>query len=226
MRIIFLSDTHGATLRHPIPDGDVLVHCGDFSKKGSEKELAAFRDWYFSFPHKTKLFIAGNHDLLFEKNAASARELVSDGIYLLDEGVMIDGVRFYGAPWTPEFYSWAFMRPRGARMREVWQKIPAGTDILITHGPPQGVLDYVPGSASHVGCEELAKSIEELKPAVHVFGHIHEGYGLEKRIWEGGRETLFINASNCNLRYEAVNPPVVIDAKIEACGRLTVTVVS
>jgi predicted phosphodiesterase len=226
MRIVFLSDTHGATLRHPVPDGDVLVHCGDFSKKSRDKELVAFRDWFFSFPHNIKIFIAGNHDLVFERDPARARSAVPGGVYLLDQELTVDGVRFYGAPWTPEFYDWAFMKPRGSGMREVWQKIPAGTDILVTHGPPFGILDFVPHSEVHAGCEELAVRVAEIKPAVHAFGHIHEGYGTEKRTWPGGRETLFVNASNCDVDYDGINPPLAVDVRIESCGKLSVVPVS
>jgi len=211
MRLVFLSDTHGASLHHPIPDGDVLVHCGDFSKLGKENELIAFREWYFSFSHPHKIFIAGNHDLMFENDPVKARSIVDAGIYLLDEAIVIDGFKFYGSPWTPEFYSWAFMRERGHALKAYWDKIPSDTDILLTHGPAMGVLDYVPHSNMHVGCEELHLRLEEIRPSIHAFGHIHESYGTELMTWQDGAQTLAINASVCDLRHTAINPPVVVE---------------
>jgi Icc-related predicted phosphoesterase len=211
MRLVFLSDTHGFKLHHPVPDGDVLVHCGDFSKLGKEKELLAFKEWFFSYPHLQKIFVAGNHDLMFEKDPAKARSLVDGGIYLRDESITIEGFKIYGSPWTPEFYSWAFMRPRGAAMKDLWEKIPLDTDILLTHGPAMGVLDHVPDKDEHVGCEELRVRLAVVRPSIHVFGHIHESYGAAVVPWGGGVETLAINASNCDLDYSAVNAPVVVD---------------
>jgi len=211
MRIVFLSDTHGAKLQHQVPDGDVLIHCGDFSKLGKEQELLAFSEWFFSFPHRHKIFIAGNHDLMFEKDPVKARTLVNEGIYLLDESKVIEGFKFYGSPWTPEFYSWAFMRPRGDEIKTYWEKIPDDTDILLTHGPAIGVLDYVPHSNLHVGCEELRIKLDTLRPSIHAFGHIHESYGVKSMMWEGGESTLAINASICDLQHRGVNPPVVVD---------------
>lgn len=226
MRIVFVSDTHGAKLQHDIPEGDVIVHCGDFSKKGTEKELLAFNDWWSALPHLHKIFIAGNHDLMFENSPEHARCLVSGGTYLLDSELVVEGFRFYGSPWTPEFYSWAFMRPRGVPLKKVWERIPSDTDVLVTHGPPQGGLDYVPRSQLHVGCEDLAQAVERVRPAVHAFGHIHEGYGCERKSWGASRDTIFVNASTCNLRYDAVNPPIVIDLFKDDEGRTDAHVVN
>jgi Icc-related predicted phosphoesterase len=217
MRIVFLSDTHGAKLSHPVPEGDLLIHCGDFSKLGKEKELLAFSEWFFACPHRHKIFIAGNHDLMFEKDPALARSLVSEGIYLLDQDVTIDGYKIYGSPWTPEFYSWAFMRQRGNALKMIWEKIPDDTDILLTHGPAMGTLDYVPHSDMHVGCEELKIRLAAIRPSIHAFGHIHEGFGFETMKWERDEETLAINASVCDLKHQAIKPAVVVD--IERVGR-------
>lgn len=218
MRFVFLSDTHGVTLQHPVPAGDVLVHCGDFSKKGTEKELIAFRTWFFSFPHAIKIFVAGNHDLMFENDPVQARSLVDGGTYLLDQNICLDGINVYGSPWTPEFYSWAFMRPRGKPMQEIWDQIPAQVDVLVTHGPPRGVLDFVPGSQTFVGCEDLASAVNRIKPTLHVFGHIHEGYGTKVLEWEDGSKTLCINASICNLGAAGINRPVVVDVVKETAA--------
>jgi hypothetical protein len=109
----------------------------------------------------------------------------------------------YGTPWQPEFFNWAFNLPRGEKLKEKWDMIPVDTDILITHGPPFGKLDYVRYGNENVGCEELMKRVEEIKPKIHVFGHIHEGYGY---VFDGN--THYINASVLNDRYEYRNKPV------------------
>jgi len=219
MRLVFLSDTHGANLHHPVPDGDVLIHCGDFSKLGKEKELLEFSEWFFSYPHKHKIFIAGNHDLMFEKDPGKARSLVGAGIYLLDQEVIIDGFKIYGSPWTPEFYSWAFMRKRGCELKFFWDKIPKDTDILLTHGPAMGILDYVPKSGMYVGCEELKQRLAVVRPSIHAFGHIHESYGTQILNWNDVEETLAINASICDLTLHGVNVPFVVDIDRTAEGK-------
>jgi Icc-related predicted phosphoesterase len=123
---------------------------------------------------------------------------------LQDSGVTIGGVRFYGSPWTPEFNAWAFNLARGAALRRRWAQIPRTTDVLITHGPPRGILDRV--GRDHTGCDDLADAIRLIQPPLHVFGHIHEGYGVARH----GRTTL-INASSLDDKGQATNPPIVVD---------------
>jgi len=97
--------------------------------------------------------------------------------YLENSGVEIDGVKFWGSPWQPEFFNWAFNLPRGRRLAEIWALIPDDTEVLITHTPPYGILDRV-DSGEHVGCEDLRRALQRVKPKVHVFGHIHEDRGV------------------------------------------------
>jgi Icc-related predicted phosphoesterase len=206
LRIVCLSDTHNKLSSIAVPDGDILVHAGDFCGHGRLNEVKMFNEEIGKLPHKHKIVIAGNHDWPLERQPQEARELLTNVIYLQDESFEIEGLNFYGSPWQPEFFSWAFNLPRNsAKLAEKWDMIPAGTDIVITHGPPHGILDKT--SSGHLaGCELLRKRLEVLKPQAHVFGHIHEGYGTHKQ-----DETLFVNASNLNERYNAVNAPVVID---------------
>ena len=119
-------------------------------------------------------------------------------------------ISVYGSPWTPEFCRWAFNLPRGEALRRVWSRIPDSTDILITHGPPHGRGDLTLHS-SHFGCRDLLHEIQHrIKPRVHVYGHIHEGYGTS---FDG--QTLYVNASNLDLGYEANNPCIVIDLPLD-----------
>ena len=204
MRIVCISDTHNLHDRLVVPDGDVLVHAGDATSRGAERDLRAFDAWLATLPHRHKLVIAGNHDFGFERDAAAAR-WIAHATYLQDRAVTLEGVTFYGSPWQPAFYDWAFNLPRGAPLRAVWDRIPTGTDVLITHTPPHGVLDRTVGG-EHVGCEELALAVARVRPKLHVFGHIHEGYGVLER--DGTR---FVNASTCDVRYRPVQAAVVVD---------------
>jgi len=161
--------------------------------------------------------IAGNHDWLFQREPQEARRRLGGVTYLQDSAVIIDGLRFWGSPWQPWFLSWAFNLPRGRALREKWALFPEGTDVLITHGPPYGLHDRVGktfskmvsavmGQGEHAGCRDLLQAVTRLSPRLHVFGHIHEGYGQTRR-----GDTLHVNASICDARYRPTNPPVVVD---------------
>lgn len=205
MRIVAISDTHGLHDHIAVPDGDVLVHAGDVTRHGELDELPALNDWFASLPHPHKLLIAGNHDWCFEELPEGCRQLLTHVTYLQDEAVTIAGVTFYGSPWTPWFHSWAFNLHRGRPIRQKWLQIPHGTDVLITHGPPLGILDQtLEGKA--VGCEYLREIVGLLTPKLHIFGHIHEGAGIVEA--DG---TAFVNASTLTRRYMPTNPPIVID---------------
>lgn len=190
----------------PIPEGDILIHAGDMTLDGKKREIVAFAEWFSQHPHPHKVAIAGNHDWGFQKDrAASERILEKAGIlYLRDSGEKIGGLNFWGSPWQPWFYDWAFNLPRGFIIRKKWDLIPEGTDVLITHGPPANILDECP---EPVGCEDLREVLGRVKPKLHVFGHIHEGYGFLEHLG-----TLYVNASTCDGEYQPNNPPVVVNA--------------
>lgn len=212
MKVVCISDTH---LRHQrsnivVPDGDLLIHAGDATFRGSKREILAFNEWFAALPHKHKIFVAGNHDWSFEKANQLARNCLAPHItYLQDSEVTIEGVRIYGSPWQPEFCDWAFNLPRGAALKEKWDKIPAGIDILVTHGPAMGHGDMT-DRGEPVGCEELTIAIQRVKPKYHVFGHIHHAYGRYD-LEENMNGTIFINASICDEEYDPTNAPIVFD---------------
>lgn len=208
-RIVFISDTHMLHDNLVLPKGDIIVHAGDMTSRGSIPEVIDFLEWFSKLSYAYKIFIAGNHDFAFERRPDVMSDLLSrfsDIVYLQDSSIEVDDIKFYGSPWQPEFYNWAFNLPRGKRLAEKWAMIPDDTDVLITHGPPATILDYTVRDRINVGCEELSKRVNEVKPKIHVFGHIHEGYGYKEL--DG---TTFINASTCTLRYNPTNPPVVVD---------------
>lgn len=222
-RIILLSDTHNQLKDMTIPEGDMVIHAGDATMGGRVHEAAHFARVFGELPHKHKVLCAGNHDFLAEKDPTLWKTLMEERgiVYLEQREAEVMGLRFFGSPYTPWFYDWAFNLQRGAEIKEKWDKIPAGIDVLVTHGPPYGILDKVTRDNSdsawegredlmfleeHVGCEELAKAVERVRPKMHVFGHIHCARGVLEK--DG---TLFVNAANCNEAYDPVNKPVVVD---------------
>lgn len=215
-RLVLMSDTHlihrTGSLLTPIPnvpDGDILVHAGDATFIGDMREIQMFNTWFSAFPHKHKVFVAGNHDWDFQKRPQTARrQLHSDITYLEDSACEIMGLGFYGAPWQPEFQDWAFNLPRGgSHLCDKWSRIPTGVDVLVTHGPPYGILDLTP-HGEHVGCELLAKVVTgRVEPRLHVFGHVHGPGGTQRKIGK----TLFVNAAILDEGYRYANDPVVVD---------------
>jgi len=208
-KIVCLSDTHNYNEQIAVPDGGILIHAGDATIQGTIDEIVLFNEWFTNLPHPHKIFVAGNHDWLFETSNRLARTLLDSSIhYLEDSSVEIENLKIYGSPWQPRFFDWAFNLTRGTELAEKWRLIPGDTDILITHGPPFGILDEVPRQywIENTGCDELRKRIEQVRPRLHVFGHIHCGYGQMEKFG-----VQFVNASNCDESYEPVNSPIVID---------------
>lgn len=232
IRFVCISDTHGKIegSKLHMPPGDVLLHAGDFTQKGHMNEIQKFNSYLGALPYKVKVVIAGNHDLTFDDNITEAslrtfgvqkstvqsylserglksvKQMLTSAIYLEDSLVTVCGIKIYGAPWKPVFCDWGFNLKRGEDILKKWQTIPADLDILMTHGPPVGHGDLTGGN-NNVGCVELLNTVQKrVKPKFHVFGHIHEGYGVTSDGY-----TTFINASTCTRRYLPTNAPIVFD---------------
>ena len=184
---------------------DILIHSGDMSMYGNEEEIESFLNWYSSINARYKILIAGNHDWLFDRQRGIARELIErypDVIYLESSEIVIEGVKIYGEPRQPWFHSWAFNEERGERIKRYWDAVPDDVDILVTHGPPFGILDMTM-SGENVGCRDLLYRLQELpKLKLVVFGHIHEHAGYE---YINGVH--YVNASVLNVRYQLQNRP-------------------
>lgn len=207
MTLTLISDTHFRHNHLELAGGDMLIHAGDLCGHGTEGEALAFLRWSGEQPYTHKIFIAGNHDWFFEKNGKTyIDKIIPKNIhYLNDSGVEIEGLKIWGSPVQPTFFDWAFNRKRGAEINKHWKLIPKDTDILITHGPPFGILDRTI-SNHNAGCEMLLKKVNQIKPTLHVFGHIHEGYGMIEK-----GKTIFANASSVNVNYQLVNAPIVLE---------------
>ena len=176
LRIVCVSDTHANHRKTVIPDGDLLLHAGDLTGHGRLEDVEDFDRWLGTLPHRHKVVIAGNHDFCFQEQGAEARARITNAVYLEDEMVKIAGVTIYGSPWQPWFGGWAFNLQRGPELATVWAKIPASTDILLTHGPPEGILDRN-RRGDCCGCRDLLHRVLKIRPRLHVFGHIHEAAG-------------------------------------------------
>lgn len=193
--VVCISDTH--CTEPDVPDGDILIHSGDLTNKGSFEELQKQLSWLNTLPHKHKIVIGGNHDSLLDPAyVARFPERIHEGegtsrsdlnwgdiTYLNNTSatVPLDNKRtlsVYGSPWTPEYGAFAFQYPP---IRKVWaDTVPNDTDILVTHGPPKGHLDL-----EGKGCPQLLKELKRVRPRLVVFGHIHAGRGRDVIRYDG-----------------------------------------
>ncbi len=245
MKIVHISDTHGGKghTKLIIPECDVLIHSGDIGGRTNNFELVDFLIWFEKQPAKQKIWVAGNHDIILDKkwvdgmsktdtvmgmvlqsNYVSAQELLKsyNVKYLLNEEFTLDGVKFWGSPYTPSFHRayWAFNADRGDEIQKIWAKIPSDVNVLITHGPAFGVLDMVNEDGltawhkdGHVGCEDLMSVIKKRlnKLQLHCFGHIHDNYGVEVKNVSNNRRVMFSNGSVLTNAYtQMITNPLII----------------
>lgn len=205
MIIDCISDLHG--FRPKLEGGDLLIVAGDLTARDTKREYTEFSEWFLEQPYRKKILVAGNHDGCIESgNYYFNHDWLG---YLQDSGTEFEGFKIWGAPWTPPFCNWHFMLP-AEEIKKKWELIPIDTDILVTHGPPYGVLDQVTISSrgdrfKHAGCKELMRQVVggRLNLKLHVFGHIHEGVGTIPI-----QETIYVNASHVNADYQPINKPI------------------
>jgi predicted phosphohydrolase len=213
MKIVALSDTHSYHRKVEVPDGDVLIHAGDITWRGELEIIADFSNWLKDLPHKHKICIFGNHELFFRSgpNRGVAIQMIenSGATYLENSGIKIDDLNFWGSPATPYFNDWEWNYQRGADIGRIWAQIPDDTNVLITHGPPNGILDKVRDSSrGPQGCEMLKKRVMELPNLkAHIFGHLHMNGGQTTNILG----VQFVNAAICDDAYNTSRQPMVIN---------------
>jgi Icc-related predicted phosphoesterase len=209
LKIVAISDTHCQLDKIDLPIGDVLIHAGDLTSSGSlvevSRELIILKDKGKLF--KSIILVAGNHDWLFQREPSLAKQMCKDNdiIYLEDSSTQVDGVTFYGSPWTLKFNNWAFGLHQ-SKMKMVWDMIPDKVDVLITHSPPKGILDEVvrknkigDKKVINEGCEELLSAVLRVKPRFHMFGHLHEAHGTYDGLF-----TKFRNVAVLDDKYKLV----------------------
>jgi Icc-related predicted phosphoesterase len=219
MKILFISDTHNRHEEIIIPKGtDLIICCGDEANSSNphinEGECHRFFGWFLSLDIEHKVFVPGNHSTAIQAGLVT-REDYPSVTFLIHQLATIEGINIFGSPYTPSFgISWAYMKNTN-RMQQVWESVPL-CDILITHGPPKGILDICEDKAKggrfvHVGCKSLLNKVQQLRPAVHAFGHIHDepdcyNYGALQR--DG---MTFINASSSVNKDSRFNQGIAYD---------------
>jgi Icc-related predicted phosphoesterase len=203
MRICVISDTHELESEVEIPPCTLLLHCGDWSFFGKNlKSMDAFNSWLGEQPAEDVVITAGNHEFPVAADPDKWRRRMSNAILLLDESVTVAGVKIWGSPVTP-LAGGAFGIAEEARREQLYNTIPEGTDIIMTHGAPAGVLD------EGQGCPALRRAVIRVKPRLHCFGHIHTGYGTRAT-----QSTLFVNAALLDSDGAPSRKPIVLDFKI------------
>ena len=209
MRIVGISDVHNRWQNLIIPECDVLVSAGDYSFHGEPAVVKAYHEWLHEQPAKRIISGQGNHEEWVETHFEEAKEIAKLACprvdFLAEGGLTIDDVNFWYSAITPYFHNWAWNRHPGPEIDEHWKKIPEGTNILITHGPPYGILDVVPywdgTPKERVGCWNLKARIKQIKPDIHIFGHIHHSHG---EMHEDG--VSYYNVAICDEMYTPSNP--------------------
>lgn len=219
MRCWLISDTHNHHGQLRVPDGiDVVIHCGDESESGNEwlnePEARAFFEWYSALAVAVKIFVPGNHSTAIEQGLIRPDQYPAVR-FLVHDQTEINGLKVFGTPYTPMFFNWAYMRQR-EELAVVWQSIPDDVDILITHGPPKGVMDVTRDLDTrdpiHVGSQSLTRHvIKRIRPLLHTFGHIHDEPGIRNFGVVQDSDITFVNCSCCNLGSKLVNHGVVVD---------------
>jgi Icc-related predicted phosphoesterase len=245
MRITHISDTHNKhnQLNGKLPGGNLLIHSGDFTSIGRKHEVEKFIEWFSKQDYTHKVFIAGNHDLVFDKEVLYHdkaahfehrvfEELPADGkpewlvellnnlpdsvYYLENSCIKLEGINIWGSPYSPSFgYGWAFNKGRGNDIAQCWNEIPMDTDIVITHTPIYGYNDRAANTNQNVGCADLYHRMKEVKPHLHFCGHIHEAYGHKTMGLTEWYDLQTFNGCSCNLRYEAENDPISFNYNFE-----------
>ena len=198
MKIVAMSDSHGKHHELDVPEGDVFIHAGDATNIGRLHELENFSAFINALPHPHKIIVAGNHDPCYEKY--NFNDFFHDAHFLVDECVVIDNVKFYGSPWTPAH--WAYHCEKEC-LYQKWQNIPPGIDVLVTHLPPCGILDFDVNAQMHQGCADLVAHVQKVKPKYHIFGHVHTNGTMQRG------DTTFVNASVCGSGYRLQYSPYV-----------------
>lgn len=204
MKLICIADTHTRENLLNIPDGDILIHAGDFSEVGTFRETKAFLSWFSNQNHAYKILVPGNHDFYLEKERYEKLKPYLQGVHILiNESLIINNLHFWGSPNTSLGERWAF----GLKVDQIenhWEKIPRKANIVITHNPPYDILDHTKNK--HVGCPYLRRQIEHLQPDYHIFGHAHDNYGKIKL-----GKTTYINATSFDDKYITPNKPIIIN---------------
>ena len=206
MKLTVISDTHGNHDRLGRLRGDVLIHCGDMFNmfRQSHEDFHRMDAWFGEQDFDLILCIGGNHDVELQKRSLHTQQPFRNAVYLENSAFEFEGIRFFGAPWIPGLCGQAFFVEDEA-LPEKWSAIPPDVDVLITHTPPDGILD-LSSSGLQLGCPHLRSALERTTPTVHCFGHVHASSGTHSN-----GTTTFVNAALVNSRYQLRHPPYELE---------------
>jgi|CZKL01.1.fsa_nt_gi predicted phosphohydrolase len=205
MRVVCISDTHELHRELTVPPGDLLIHAGDFTFFGKGKRaIVDFNAWLGELPHPSKVITCGNHEFALEADP-NLRKLITNATLLLNESVIVGPAKIWGSPLT-QHYGGAFGRSNAVDRVRAYSSVPSDADIIITHGPPFGLLDLTEEYPGPSGDRELRDAILRVKPVLHVFGHAHGGYGVLRTT-----NTCFVNAALFDLDGSLNKRPIVLE---------------
>ena len=212
IKIIVTGCTHN---RQPvIQPCDVFIHVGDFTEHGTVSELARFKLYLDTIPAKYIILVPGNHDRLLETEPKT-RNLFSNYHLLINQELRIydleSEINLWGSPDTAPWDNWAF-NTNDEQRKKIVNRIPTNTEILLTHGPPKGILDQTQDN-QNAGCQYLLERLQnDYSIHYHFFAHIHEAYGYYsfiENIYD--RKIKMYNVSLMNAQYQPFNPPITIE---------------
>lgn len=207
VQLVLVSDTHELHSELEVLGGDIFLHAGDLTMfSRSLSAIEDFNDWLGELPHCYKIVIPGNHEFFLESDP-SRRSLLGNATVLINESIEVHGLTIWGSPVTP-LANAAFGMPSAADRRRLYAKIPKNADILITHGPPYGILDTASHSGLHSGCRELLDAVMRTRPKLHGFGHVHGAHGIFQT-----NDTTFVNAALLGPCGDLDQRPIVLRMK-------------
>jgi Icc-related predicted phosphoesterase len=207
IRIVLTGDTHEKHRDLTVPPGDLLIHVGDITNFSKRPEVIQdVNTWLGAQPHPYKVLIPGNHDFALED--PTSRGMIDNAVVLINESIEVMGLKIWGSPTTP-MRDGAFGTPDDRERARIFSLIPDNTDIVITHGPPLGLLDQTMTSKEHLGCVQLLNAVCRVRPTLHVFGHVHAGHGTTTFA-----DILFVNASLAGPDGSLSHPPTVVDVEM------------
>lgn len=209
MKIVNISDTHGCHRELELPKGDMLLHAGDICNRGNKEHVEDFINWFDALNFKYKIFIRGNHDWNLENDCSLIPKKLPDSIIYLDNtSCHIEGIHIFGCPYQSE------------DTLQNWEHIPNDTDIIISHNPPFHIQDKAPNGL-HRGSVSLREKVFQVRPRLHMFGHIHVSYGFQKI-----NDITFINPSNYQASLDMIRrDPIIFDyntSSISNCSLKTI----
>jgi len=229
VRIVLISDTHNKHRKITMPPGDILIHSGDFTNRGSLSAIKEFDAWLGELPYLHKVVVPGNHDTamdpamwtdnpkindLNEASAEDTKEIIKNAKVLINETLEVRGISIFGSPYTLDPFKldwWAYKAQNEAQLEDLMEMPVECVDIVVTHSPPYGIGDLT-SNGDLAGSKAVLNKVVACNPALHVFGHIHEAAGAYTQVKGSGEDeikTTFVNGSSIPWTLKPIGPVIV-----------------